>query len=150
MRLRQLLRVGAVLLTAGCGGDPTGPAALPRLGRYDYAMAVPVNLTSPNLRTFTGTLVVTYISRDSLAGYWDVPASTYYNGSAGRGYQTRLSLGFFNGGGWYFLAYPTDGGTIQHRLYPGAAPHCEGARLFTDGGGITRRDGVCTVRYIGP
>lgn len=149
--LRRVMLGCAVLALMACGGDSTGPAPLPKLGRYAYSMAVPVNLTSPNLRTFTGTLVLTYISPDSLAGSWEVPASSYQGGGTAAGYQARLALGFFNGGGWYFFAFPTDGGTIQHRLFPGETPRCEGAALYTNNsGGITRRDGTCSVSYIGP
>lgn len=153
--MRRIFRAALACVTLAttwsCGGDSTGPTTLPRLGRYSYSMAVPVNLTSPNLRTFSGSLVVTFVSPDSLAGYWDVPASSYQTGGAGAGFQSRLTLGFFNGGGWYFFAYPVDGGTIQHRLYPGKNPRCDGAALYgNSSGGVTRREGVCSVSYVGP
>ncbi len=140
-----------VVIAAGCGGS-TEPAGLPPLGRYAYEMAVPASVSGAMTRTFSGTLVVTYITRDSLAGRWDVPASTYTSGAAAPGYQARLSLGFWNGGGWYFNAYPADadGGTVQHRLYPGNPPRCDGAALYLSGGSIVRRDGLCMVQFVGP
>lgn len=151
VRVWALALCGALSALVACGGESTAPETLPRIGRYSYAMAVPVNIASPNLRTFTGSLVVTFISPDSLAGYWEVPSSTYQSGAAGAGYQARLALGFFNGGGWYFFAYPTDGGTIQHRLFAGTPPRCEGAALYANNsGGVTRREGTCTVTFVGP
>jgi len=139
-----------VLVLIGCG-NATEPAALPRTGRYAYTMAVPGSLAGVSLRTFTGTLVISSITRDSLAGAWDVPSSSYGGSTPSPGYQTRLTLGQPTGGGWYFFAYPTDGWTIQHRLFPGTSPRCEGAALYLNGsGGITRREGACTVRYQGP
>lgn len=150
MRRRTLVSVAGLLVVLACR-DASGPGSLPRTGRYAYTMAVPGSVNGVSLRTFTGTLIITSITRDSLAGAWEVPSSSYGGTTLSPGYQPRLALGQFTGGGWYFFAYPADGGTIQHRLYPGTTPRCDGAALYLNSsGGVTRREGTCTVRYQGP
>jgi len=72
--LRQAIILGT-LATLGCHSG-TGPRAplIPPLGRYAYSFTHPAESTGViAAHTFSGTLVLTYATAESIAGRWEVP-----------------------------------------------------------------------------
>mgnify|MGYP001594538504 CR=1 FL=1 len=154
-RLWWMRHAGVTLLTlfaasAGIGcGSSTDPGDLaPPLGSYDYSFTLPFVVSVVSETQYTGAMVLTFASRDSIAGSWNVP--TGYRPAFqqnGPGYEARMALGFKNAGAYVVFAYPISGGTITHRLTPTEAGFaCDAGWLYLDRFGIIQRvNGVCGV-----
>jgi hypothetical protein len=153
MRRFMLSAVTCVVFWA-CGGATGLGDSAPRLGRYTYSLTLPLQVGVTNERRYTGAMIVSFASKDSIAGSWDVPTVLYPAfPRTDPGLQTRMALGFKNAGAYVVYAYPMSGGTITHRLTPTKSGFvCDAGFLYgTGGGGFARLDAsLCTLTYAGP
>jgi hypothetical protein len=108
MRLARCGVSVALVLLAACG-DSDGPSdQLPQVGRYTYTYdGRGSDLDSIH---FDGTLVLTLVSPDSMAGRWEVPG---YNPPVLHGFRRPTS------DSWFLMASSTDEGVASHDVFPG-------------------------------
>ena len=124
----------ALVLVGGCG-DESGPSdQIPAVGRYRYAY----DGRNPALDSihFRGTLVLDFVSEDSMAGTWDVP-----------GYNPAVLEGRRLTDHWFIMASSIDEGVASHDVFPGdEALPVECDMTFLEGESTTRTiAGVCTL-----
>lgn len=94
---------------AACGGTnavaASGSATL-QVGAYAYSATLP---TKPDgtagSTSYSGTLNVTYVAADSIAGTWAVT-----------GWQTAADLGLKNGDAYVLNGTTTAGAVVAHRI----------------------------------
>lgn len=132
--MNRIAAVTALVALLACS-DSTGlEDRVPALGSYAYSMSIPAAFGTPTARHYTGSLVITFASEDSIAGSWAV-----------QGYQAALDLGFWNSDAYVVTADVPDG-FITHRLKKSATGfECEGWLVFFPGGQMSRVDGVCQI-----
>jgi hypothetical protein len=124
--MKWLAAIGCALSLSACSNS-TAPQAL-TVGAYSYTSSLPFFKSDGSLGTshFVGTLTLGYVSKDSIAGTWQV-AGTEFNTTS---FRSDSGLGFKNADAYVLDAFTTpDRLTIAHRIRP---------------------DLGCTAKYIGP
>jgi hypothetical protein len=134
---RCIVAISVVLSLILTGCSDSGPSdQLPQVGRYTYTF----DGLNPSLDSihFDGTLVLTLVSPDSMAGRWEVPG---YNPPVLHGFRWPTS------DSWFLMASSTDEGVASHDVFPGDVTlpvDCE--MTYNTGGGTTRTFGAeCTL-----
>lgn len=128
-----------MVLAAGlmaCGGDSTGPGSsrAPEPGRYNYESEISMPAGYSDFK-FSGALVITRATQDSVFGTWDVP-----------GFRTAMDLGFWNDDAYVVYAKGTTAHTFPHRIAWGDKPTCE-IRVtgINSSGQAQTHKGTCTL-----
>lgn len=135
--------VCAIILIAGaaCGDNPASPAESHTLetGRYAYSSSFDLPRGYSDLE-FTGTLVLTFASEDSIDGRWEVD-----------GFEPELGLGFWNVDAYVVHAQATRGLLVPHRIRPATGSGVACTVSVTgegENGQLENYDGVCTIEKV--
>jgi hypothetical protein len=124
---------GLLLIGAGCSDSSEPSDQLPQVGRYHY--------TFDGLNTdldpihFQGTLVLDFVSEDSMAGTWDVP-----------GYNPAVLQGGRLTDHWFLMATSPEEGVASHDVFPGDETlPVECSMTYNTGNGTRTLAADCTL-----
>jgi len=138
----------ALTILLGCSGSSDPSKGPPHLGVYHYS--ADRFLTNGNTEHFTGTLTLTYASKDSIAGFWKVQGSISFF------YDSLPELGFFNVDAYVLYAtmrFKFDSSAVgllaSNRFEPrgDGGLKCQEVRFIDSGGSIP---GPCSISFTGP
>jgi hypothetical protein len=135
-------------LALACGGDSAGPSGydgVPRVGRYSFS-AAPVDSLAWD--SYSGEMVVTFASADSVAGYWRVAGLDSAMGfgawtvnDLGSGYLATADI--VQPGGSLSLLFYRDFADDRHII-------CDGSIIyFAPGGQLVDPAMACQLTFLG-
>lgn len=135
MAHRNTWSLGVLLLALACGGGGTEPESrVPEVRAYTYSLTT---TAYGDVRTYRGTLTITYASPDSIAARMNTAAL-----------RPDMALGFWNVDAYVLYGYVAPGGTtIAHRIRrQRSGIYCEARVIRGDAyGGIISTPSTCTL-----
>lgn len=152
------IALGVLLAMAIACGDASGPDSVALTGTYEYRAELPFSISSATERIYHGTLVITYASKDSVDGDFDVRMDRPLFDEANQPGLIPDSFDFaYALQGRYVVrarevGWPLEGVTLQTTLVPtNAGFRCDDVRRL----GLTRQGelkaivGTCSMRRLG-
>ncbi len=130
---RAIWCAGVTVLLLACSDGSAPGDAIPEPGRYRYTYDG-LNIRLDPIH-FEGTLVLTFVSADSMGGRWEVP-----------GYTERVLHGLRLSDHWFLMANVPSEGIASHDIRPGTTSLPVECRMtYAVGSGTRSFTGDCTL-----